>query len=274
MSKETDEVGRRAATRGRAEAGTRARAIGEREGRAELPMLELAGLTKRFGGVVAVDAVSLAVGAGEVVALVGHNGAGKSTLVELLSGALPRDAGEVCVNGRVVALRSPRDAQLAGIATLHQHLALADNLDATANVFLGHELRTRLGLLDEPAMEREARALLDRFSPGFAALREPVSLLSGGERQLVAIARALGLEAKVLLMDEPTAALGPGERGRVVDLVQRLVAERLAILLVSHDLETALAVARRVAVMRRGRLVAVRASAQLDAASLAALVVG
>jgi D-xylose transport system ATP-binding protein len=214
------------------------------------------------------------VNAGEVVALVGHNGAGKTTLVELLSGALRRDGGEIRVNGHSVALRSPREAQLAGIATLHQHLALADNLDAVANVFLGHERCTRSGLLDETAMEQEARALLARLAPEFAALREPVWRLSGGERQLVAIARALRLEAKLLLMDEPTAALGPGERERVVDLVQRLRAEGIAILLVSHDLDTALAVAQRVAVMRRGRLAALRACAELDAASLAALIVG
>jgi D-xylose transport system ATP-binding protein len=239
----------------------------------DAPAVALTGITKRFGGVTAVDGVDLDVRSGEVTALVGHNGAGKSTLLEVLAGALQPDAGEIRFDGVPATLRSPRDAEHHGVATLHQHLALADNLDATANVFLGHE-RLRHGLLDEGAMEREARALLARLQPGFDAVRVPVRDLSGGQRQLVAIARALRLEAKILLMDEPTAALGPGERQRVADLVRRLTDESLGIVLVSHDLEGALALADRVAVMRSGRIVATRGSDELDAASLAALVVG
>jgi D-xylose transport system ATP-binding protein len=233
----------------------------------------LSGVTRRFGGVTAVDGVDLALATGEVLALVGPNGAGKSTLLEMLSGALPPDAGEIRFADEPVTLRSPRDAESRGVVTLHQHLALADNLDAVANVFLGHE-RTRRGLLDEDAMEREARALLERLQPGFDAVRTPVRALSGGQRQLVAIARALRLRATFLLMDEPTAALGPGERQRVADLVRRLAADGLGIVLVSHDLESALALADRVAVMRGGRLVAVRARDEVDAPELAALVIG
>lgn len=233
----------------------------------------LSGVTKRFGGVTAIDAVDLALHAGEVLAVVGPNGAGKSTLLEIVSGALPPDAGELRFAGDPVRLRSTRDAERRGVVTLHQHLALADNLDATANVFLGHEL-TRRGWLDEDAMEREARALLERLQPGFASVREPVRALSGGQRQLVAIARALRLRAELLLMDEPTAALGPGERQRVAELVRRLAADGLGIVLVSHDLEASLALADRVAVMRAGRLVSVRARGEVDVASLAAEIVG
>ena len=174
--------------------------------------LELVGLSKHFGGVVAVDAVNLDLASGEVVALVGHNGAGKTTLVELLSGALRPDAGEIRIEGSAVRLRSPREAQRHGIATLHQSLALADNLDAAANVFLGRELRSHWGTLDEQAMERATREVLERLAPGFAPGRTPVRWLSGGERQLVAIARALELDARLLLMDEPTAALGISDR--------------------------------------------------------------
>jgi D-xylose transport system ATP-binding protein len=236
-------------------------------------LLALRGVTKRFGGVTAVDAVDLDVRAGEVAALVGHNGAGKTTLLEILSGSLAPDAGASLLAGARVTLRSPRDAQRLGIATLHQHLALADNLDATANVFLGHE-RTRRGLLVEDAMERETRALLERLQPGFDAVRVPVRLLSGGERQLVAIARALRLEAKALLMDEPTAALGTAERSRVAELIRRLTREGLGIVLVSHDLESVVALANRVSVMRRGAIVATKASGAVDAEELATLVVG
>lgn len=236
-------------------------------------ILALRGVTKRFGGVTAVDSVDLDLHPGEVMALVGHNGAGKTTLLEILSGSLAPDAGEISVSGARISLRSPRDAQRHGVATLHQHLALADNLDATANVFLGHEL-TRRGLLDEDAMERETRTLLDRLQPGFDAVRAPVRSLSGGQRQLVAIARALRLEAKALLMDEPTAALGPAERERVADLIRRLTDGGLGIVLVSHDLESVVALADRVAVMRRGAIVATKASDAIDADALATLVVG
>jgi D-xylose transport system ATP-binding protein len=233
----------------------------------------LSGVAKRFGGVTAVDGVDLALATGEVLALVGPNGAGKSTLLEMLSGARPPDAGEIRFAVEPVTLRSPRDAERRGVVTLHQHLALADTLDPVPTVYLGPE-RTRRGLLDEAAIEREARALLERHQPGFDAVRAPVRALSGGQRQLVAIARALRLRATFLLMDEPTAALGPGERHRVADLVRRLAADGLGIVLVSHDLESVLALADRVAVMRGGRLVAVRARGELDAPELAALVIG
>ncbi len=236
-------------------------------------VVALRGVAKRFGGVVAVDAVDLDVFAGEVLALVGHNGAGKTTLLEILSGSLAPDAGAITLEREPVAFRSPRDAQRHGVATLHQHLALADNLDATANVFLGHEL-LRHGLLDEDAMERETRALLDRLQPGFDAVRTPVRDLSGGQRQLVAIARALRLDAKAFLMDEPTAALGPAERARVADLIGRLTRDGLAIVLVSHDLDSVTTLADRVAVMRRGAIVAKKARGEFDAEALATLVVG
>ncbi|MEM7412657.1 MAG: ATP-binding cassette domain-containing protein [Myxococcota bacterium] len=212
------------------------------------------GLAKRFGGVAAVDDVSFEIAAGEVVALVGHNGAGKTTLVELLSGVQPPDAGALHVSGTRVRFRSPRDAEAAGIVTLHQELALADHLDVVANVFLGHEVR-RFGLLDELAMRSETRSLLDRLQPGFDGYGVPVHRLSGGQRQLVAMARALRLDAKCLILDEPTAALGPGESERVNGWVRRVSDDGVSVLVVSHDLTRVLALAERVLVMRGGRLV-------------------
>ena len=226
------------------------------------PLVELRGVHKRFGGVHAVRDVTLVLDRGEVVGVLGHNGAGKSTLMKLLSGALAIDAGEIRFEGRLVSMRTPRDARALGIETLYQTLALADNLDTVANLFLGRELVTRFGTLDDRAMEGVAAAVIGRLDPHFPSLREPVRNLSGGERQLVAIARAIHFDARVLIMDEPTAALGPEETLRVGELVRRLASAGLGIFLVSHDLHDVFDLADRVAVMKNGRLVGTRATAE------------
>ncbi len=214
------------------------------------------GIAKHFGGVRAVDDVSLELFPGEVHGLLGHNGAGKSTLVGVLSGALRPDAGRIFVAGHEVRIRSPRGARELGIETIYQDLALADNLDPVANVFLGRE-RTRFGvLLDEGAMERAALDALARVRPDRPRWRSPVGRLSGGERQAVAIARALLGDVRVLVMDEPTAALGPAETRRVGELIRRLAGEGMAILLVSHDLHDVHALSDRFTVMKNGARVA------------------
>ena len=218
------------------------------------------GVVKRFGGVLAVDRVSLDLYSGEVVGVLGHNGAGKSTLMKTLSGALPCDAGEIRIDGREVRIQSPRDARRNGIEAIYQHLALADNLDAAANLFLGREILTRFRSLDEHAMESAARGVLRRLSSDFEDLRTPVRSLSGGERQMVAIARAIHFNARVLIMDEPTAALGPQESARVGELIGRLKGEGLGIFLVSHDLHDVFDFSDRLAVLKNGRLVAVCAT--------------
>lgn len=222
------------------------------------PLVELRSVGKHFGGVHAVEDVSLALHAGEGIGVLGHNGAGKSTLMKMLSGALSADTGEIRVEGVVVDIRSPRDARRVGIETVYQDLALADNLDAVANLFLGRELTTRWRTLDDRAMEAAARRVLGRLAPDLPDLRVPVSQLSGGQRQLVAIARAVHFDARVLILDEPTAALGPQESASVNELIRRLVDEGLGIFVVSHDLHDVLAVTDRVAVMRNGHLVGVR----------------
>ncbi len=225
--------------------------------------VELLGVSKRFGGVRAVEDADLELREGEVVGLVGHNGAGKSTLVKLLSGALVADSGEIRVDGAAVRIRNPRDARRLGIEALYQDLALADNLGAAANVFLGRERLTAWHTLDERAMESAALAVIQRLNPTLRDVRSPVRQLSGGQRQTVAIARALQFEGRVLIMDEPTAALGPEETALVVKLIARLRRDGLSIVLVSHDLHEVFDLCDRVVVMKNGRVVGGGSTAQL-----------
>ena len=219
------------------------------------PLVEMRGMSISFGGVRAVDDVSLDLQGGEVVGLLGHNGAGKSTLIKMLSGAYRPDAGEIRIDGRPAAIHSPRDARRYGIETIYQTLALAENLDAAANLFLGRELRSGWGTLDDVAMEVETRKVMARLNPHFAKFKAPVRALSGGQRQAVAIARAIHFNARVLIMDEPTAALGPQETQQVADLIVQLKKEGIGIFLISHDIHDVFDLSDRVAVMKNGRLV-------------------
>jgi D-xylose transport system ATP-binding protein len=221
------------------------------------PLVDMRHIKVAFGGVHAVEDVSIDLRAGEVVGLVGGNGAGKSTLIRVLSGAHPADAGEILINGEPATIRNPRDAKTYGIETIYQTLALADNIDAAGNVFLGRELRTRLGSLDDAAMESATRNVMGRLNPRFKNFKTAVKSLSGGQRQSVAIARAVHFNARILIMDEPTAALGPAETAQVRDLVMQLKAEGLGIFLISHDIHDVFDLSDRIAVMLQGRLVGI-----------------
>lgn len=216
------------------------------------PILELRGISKRFGAVQALHEVDFEVYPGEVVALVGDNGAGKSTLIKVIAGTHRADAGDYHFAGEAVAVTHPGDATRLGIETVYQDLALCDNLDVVANLFLGREIRTR-HVLDQVAMEQQARELLDTLSIRIPSVRVPVASLSGGQRQVVAIARALIGSPEVVILDEPTAALGVEQTAQVLDLVERLRDQGLAILLISHNMADVRAVADRVAVLRLGR---------------------
>jgi D-xylose transport system ATP-binding protein len=222
---------------------------------ATAPLVEMRDIRVSFGGVHAVDRVSVDLRPGEVVGLVGGNGAGKSTLMRVLSGAHPADSGEIRVNGTPVTIHNPRDAKALGIETIYQTLALADNVDAAANVFLGRELRTRLGNLDDAAMESATRKVMGRLNPRFRNFKSPVKSLSGGQRQSIAIARAIHFNAQVLIMDEPTAALGPAETAQVRELVAQLKSEGLGIFLISHDIHDVYDLSDRITVMLQGKLV-------------------
>jgi D-xylose transport system ATP-binding protein len=219
------------------------------------PLVEMRGINVAYGGVHAVRDASIDVHAGEVVGLVGGNGAGKSTLMRVLSGARPADTGEILVEGTEVSIKNPRDAKAQNIETIYQTLALADNIDAPGNVFLGRELTTPWGTLDDSSMEDATRKVMKRLNPNFTRFKQPVVSLSGGQRQAVAIARAVHFNAKVLIMDEPTAALGPAETAQVRDLVRQLKEEGLGIFLISHDIHDVFDLSDRISVMYHGRLV-------------------
>ena len=219
------------------------------------PLVNLKNISISFGGIKAVDDVSVDLYPGEVVGLLGHNGAGKSTLIKCLSGAYKADSGEIFINGDKVIINNPRDARDQNIETIYQTLALADNLDAASNLFLGRELISPSGFLDESRMEAETRKIMARLNPNFQKFNVPVSALSGGQRQSVAIARAVYFDAKILIMDEPTAALGPQETEMVAELIQELKKQGLGIFLIEHDIHNVMKLCDRASVMKNGLLV-------------------
>jgi D-xylose transport system ATP-binding protein len=225
------------------------------------PLLELRGISKRFGAVQALTDVQFDVYADEVVALVGDNGAGKSTLIKVISGIHRADHGTIRWRGREVSVGTPNDAAGLGIATVYQDLALCDNLDVVANLFLGHELTSRggalgpLSVMDEVTMERRAVEVLRRLSVKIPSVRIPIASLSGGQRQSVAVARSVMGDNQVVLLDEPTAALGMAQTHEVLELIKRLRGQGLGVVVISHNLANVFEVADRITVLRLGRWV-------------------
>ena len=234
------------------------------------PLVEISHVSKSFGGVRAVDDVSITLYPGEVL---GHNGAGKSTVIKMLSGVYPPDSGEIRVSGSSASIRSTRDARALGIETIYQTLALSENLDSVDNLFLGRETTSFLGFLDDDLMESDARQTLQRMKLRMPSLANLVSTLSGGQRQAIAIARAIHFDARVLIMDEPTAALGPEETAKVGDLVRELSSQGIAILLISHDIHDVFELAHRLVVMRNGRVVGTVRTAEVSKDEALAMII-
>ncbi|MGE0075718.1 MAG: ATP-binding cassette domain-containing protein [Sphaerochaetaceae bacterium] len=241
-------------------------------------IIETRGITKRFGGLTAVDNVSMGVNAGEVVAILGDNGAGKSTLIKMISGVHKPDEGTILLDGKPMKLESPMDALANGIETIYQDLALAENLNVSSNIFLGREKTKRsLGMfnvLDHEYMQQESRSVLDRLEIEIPSLKNTIRTLSGGQRQAVAISRSIYWQAKVLIMDEPTAALGIAEQKKVLDLVKSLKTQGIGIIIISHQMYDVFEVADRIIVMRRGQNVATRLVSETTADEIVGLIVG
>lgn len=246
--------------------------------RADRPILSAVDLYKHFGGLVAVDHVSLQVRAGEVVGLLGDNGAGKSTLIKMIAGVYPLDGGRLVLNGTDASFSSPQEARDAGIETIYQDLALCENLDAGANIFLGREpvrpLLVVLRAVDRRRMLAESRRILDQLDIRIPRLTRPIRQMSGGQRQAVAIARAVYWNAQLMIMDEPTAALGVPEQRKVLALVRTLRERGVGVIIISHNLQDVLEVADRVVVMRRGRAVGERLVAETTTSELLGLMIG
>ena len=242
------------------------------------PILQVKDLYKRFGGLVAVDHVSLDIYPGEVIGILGDNGAGKSTLIKMISGAYKPDGGQILLNGEVVSFSTPLEARRRGIETIYQDLALCENLDASANIFLGRErMRHQLGIfrvLDRPYMLRESRQVLDQLDIRIPELRNPIRQLSGGQRQAVSIARAVYWNAYLMIMDEPTAALGVPEQLKVLELIRTLRNQGVPVILISHNMLDVFAVADRVIVMRRGSKSGERRISETNENEVVGLMVG
>jgi D-xylose transport system ATP-binding protein len=239
----------------------------------DAPLAELRNINVAFGGVHAVQNVTVDLRPGEVVGLVGGNGAGKTTLIRTLSGAHPADSGEVLIDGRPVSIPNPRAAKSFGIETIYQNLALAENVDAPANFFLGRELTTRTGSLNDAAMESATRKVIGRLNPNFKNFKTPVMSLSGGQRQAIAIGRAIHFNARILIMDEPTAALGPAETAQVRDVIKQLKSEGIGIFLISHDIHDVFDLADRISVMLHGRLVGTVNKAEVTTDEVLAMII-
>jgi len=220
------------------------------------PLLRMAGIGKTFGAVRALHGVDLEVYPGEVVGLVGDNGAGKSTLVKTISGVIAADEGQIFVDGKPVIINSPQAASQLGIETVYQDLALCDNLDVVSNLFLGHEIRSKFGFLNENEMEKQGLAVLLTLDVKLPSARALVAALSGGQRQSIAVAKTLLRKAKVVLLDEPTAALGVAQTRQVLDLIRRLREQGLGVVVISHNMVDVFEVADRIVVLRLGQRVA------------------
>jgi ABC-type sugar transport system ATPase subunit len=241
-------------------------------------MLEVRGLTKRFGGLTAVDRMDMQIFPGEVVGLLGDNGAGKSTLIKMISGVYHPDEGQILFQGREIRMASPADALQLGIETLYQDLALAENLDVFSNIFMGREKTKRflgvIPVLDHQHMHDESKKVLDRLEIEIPSLRNLIKTLSGGQRQAVAIGRSIYWNAKLLIMDEPTAALGVAEQRKVLDLVRVLRSQDIPIIIISHQMYDIFSVTDRLIVMRRGKKVAERITKQTNTEEVVGLITG